>query len=124
MTKAVKLIFENEFGDQEQMYPETHAESIFGLGEFINEYLSASLEVKAGSDLNKLTSGRYQGSRTYIINGVAVNNAPEFFNGYGSLTVNDINGNTCTQVLIACDGKRWTRGAGGQNKDFNEWRAF
>lgn len=124
MTKSVKLIFENKFGDQEQMYPETHAESVFGLSEFINEYLSASLEVKAGSDLNKLTSGKYQGSKTYIINGVPVKNAPIFFNGYGSLTVNDINGNACTQTLIASDGKRWTRGAGGQNKDFNDWRGF
>ena len=103
MTKSVKLIFENEFGDQEQMYPETHAQAVFGLGDFVDEH---------------------QGSRTYIINGVSVINAPEFFNGYGSLTVNDINGNTCTQVLIASNGKRWTRGAGGQNKVFNEWRAF
>jgi len=124
LTKSVKLIFENEFGDQEQMYPETHAKSIFGLGKFIDEYASASVEVKAGSNLNNLTSGKYQGTKTYIINGVSVENAPEFFNGYGSLTVNDINGNTCTQILVACDGKRWTRGAGGQNKVFNEWRAF
>lgn len=124
MTKAVKLIFENEFGDQEQMYPETHAQAVFGLGDFVDEHFARNMELKAGSDLNHLTSGKYQGSRTYVINGVSVANAPEFFNGYGSLTVNDINGNTCTQVLIACDGKRWTRGAGGQNKEFNEWRAF
>lgn len=124
MTKSVKLIFENEFGDQEQMYPETHAQAVFGLGDFVDNHFARNMELKAGSNLNNLTSGKYQGSRTYIINGVSVVNAPEFFNGYGSLTVNDINGNTCTQVLIASNGKRWTRGAGGQNKVFNEWRAF
>ena len=124
MTKAVKLIFENEFGDQVQMYPESHANAIFGLREFIDDHISSNVELRAGTDLNSVKSGQYQGTKTFIINGVSVQNAPEFFNGYGSLTVSDINGNTCTQTLLACDGRRWTRGAGGQNKVFNEWRAF
>lgn len=124
MTKAVKLVFENEFGDQIQMYPETHADAIYGLRAFLDEYLSSTIQVKAGTDLNTLTSGNYQGSKTFVINGVSVKNAPVMFNNWGSLTVNDINGNTCTQILISSNGKRWTRGAGGQDKIFNEWRAF
>lgn len=124
MTKVVKLIFENEFGDQVQMYPETHADAIFGLQEFIDNHISSSVQLRSGTDLNLVRSGAYQGSKTFVINGVTVKNAPELFNGYGSLTVNDISSNTCTQILIASNGKRWTRGAGGQNKFFNEWRAF
>lgn len=126
MTKSVKTVVYSADGTQTQVYPETHYSAVFGLDEHISDVIAKDYALAAGTNLNSLTSGKYQGSRTYVINGVDVQNSPadSKYTKWASITVTDINGNTATQLLIDSAGHRWTRGAGGQNKTWNNWKEF
>ena len=106
-----------------QVYPETHASVVMGLHEAIDEVSSGQNNVvPAGTDFDKLTSdSAVTGSKTFIIDGSACQNAPAGFSTWGVLVLTDINANTSVQRLYDSNGSFWTRGASGTNKTYGSW---
>ncbi|WP_311408386.1 hypothetical protein [Liquorilactobacillus uvarum] len=118
MVKKLKLGETHADKTWEQIYPETHANAVYGLADFINDILTAqSNRLANGTDLNNL-----DGTHVYVSNGAQCQNVPYQCDRWFTLTTTEINSNTFTQQIIDSKGHLWTRGAGGNNKLWSQWR--
>lgn len=118
MVKTSKLTETHKDKSIEQIYPETHAQAVFGLGAYISNYMaSTSNRMSDGDDLNNL-----RGIKLYTCDGSDVLNMPYRCDKWFSIQNVEINANTFTQMIVDSKGHMWSRGAGGSNKVWTQWR--